>query len=86
MLDSIESVVYSEKLNTDDYGNSRGNSNKPNMKSGRDGPCPICDRVHDQDCHWYSDGKTVLCHTKGAGGTSNVSCPPDSVPGPAGGN
>ena len=86
MLESTESVVDTRNFSTADNRNLRGNSNKPNMKSSRDGSCPICGRDHDEDCHWYSDGKTVLCYTRGAGGTIRVSCPPDSVPASVGGN
>ena len=65
-------------------GATSTNSNKPRMMSGKDGACPVCGRSHDTDCRWHSDMGTVFCHTKGAGGTSSISCPPDSVPGNGG--
>ena len=30
--------------------------------SGKNSPCPMCDRVKDGDCRW-NDDELVLCHT-----------------------
>jgi hypothetical protein len=56
-------------------------SRKPDQKSQKDGACPVCKRDHDTDCRWFADLKTVLCYTKGQGGTSSVPEPPDEVNG-----
>ncbi|NJL41415.1 MAG: hypothetical protein HC899_35455, partial [Leptolyngbyaceae cyanobacterium SM1_4_3] len=54
---------------------------QPDFYSKTDGACPVCKRNHDTDCRWYSDLKTVLCYTKGQGGTSSVPEPADEVDG-----
>lgn len=33
------------------------------IKSGRNNPCPVCDRTKDADCGWSPDKSRVLCHT-----------------------
>jgi P4 family phage/plasmid primase-like protien len=33
------------------------------LNSGKDGPCPVCGRAHDEDCAWHADLLTVFCHT-----------------------
>ena len=33
------------------------------IRSGKNNPCPVCDRIKDSDCGWFSDGKTVMCHS-----------------------
>lgn len=59
-------------------------NHQPDCKSRTDGACPVCKRDHDTDCRWFSDLKTVLCYTKGQGGTSSVPEPPDEVDTPIG--
>jgi hypothetical protein len=39
------------------------------IRSGKNNPCPVCDRTKDGDCSWYPDGQTVLCHTYRDGGS-----------------
>lgn len=33
------------------------------LTSGKNRPCPVCDRTHDNDCRIGEQGNLVLCHT-----------------------
>jgi len=33
------------------------------IRSGKNNPCPVCDRTKDTDCRWFPGGKTVMCHS-----------------------
>ena len=49
------------------------------INSGRNNPCPVCSRTHDDGCSWADDLKTVLCRSKAHDG--QLPQPPDQING-----
>ena len=62
MLESNGASVVAPKFEDFSQNTANGSgSNSKYIRSGRNNPCPVCDRVKDGDCSWYSDGRTVMC-------------------------